>query len=578
MQQLVTITQQELGGKLHTGQPDSPELGTRGMQELFDAHPNLNTEKLNENARIQNQNNAAVQAHMDNTQNPHGVTREQVGLGSADNTADMDKPVSTAQQAAIGAVQHGVDALAANVLRKDNTLPYEPTGAYHPCTKAYADQLAFDAGAVTSVFGRAGAVTAQAGDYTPELVGAAPADETGAACNAAALGGVEASQYVQYPTHHTGNPVKLDTTAAQVALPAIKGCTKIDKPNPAADISPDNVATLTGVEYPAFMAADGQGNSNSATLPYTLYSLPNGVCDEYDALTGRFVQRVGKLVLDGTEPWVIQGYINSDDATAFNFFVTNMAASNNLYSTHFEPWIPFGNYKNKAYFTGNNTRFTFSVENSIIGITAEDSENTSVDKAKSYLSAQAAAGTPVTVLYELAEPIIRYHDLKLPCCDGQTTVSCADPVLQEMSVTVAGDKRVFDAERLGGTPSSKYAMIESGTWTPVGENCTVSNIVSALYTVCGNLVFLTARFTLTPISGSANPIMINNIPYFAKGFGVVSIGSFPRLAVNTTPAGVLNTSYIYFPTFSTTSSTTGLTGKQVYNSGLVDIAAVYTKI
>lgn len=38
--------------------------------------------------------------------------------------------------------------------------------------KAYADSLALDAGAVTSVFGRAGAVLPQAGDYTAAMVGA----------------------------------------------------------------------------------------------------------------------------------------------------------------------------------------------------------------------------------------------------------------------------------------------------------------------------------------------------------------------------------------------------------------------
>lgn len=35
------------------------------------------------------------------TDNPHSVTKAQVGLGNADNTSDMNKPVSTAQQAAI---------------------------------------------------------------------------------------------------------------------------------------------------------------------------------------------------------------------------------------------------------------------------------------------------------------------------------------------------------------------------------------------------------------------------------------------------------------------------------------------
>lgn len=40
-------------------------------------------------------------SHLANTNNPHSVTKSQVGLGSADNTSDQDKPVSTAQQAAL---------------------------------------------------------------------------------------------------------------------------------------------------------------------------------------------------------------------------------------------------------------------------------------------------------------------------------------------------------------------------------------------------------------------------------------------------------------------------------------------
>lgn len=39
--------------------------------------------------------------HTSNTSNPHSVTKTQVGLGNVDNTADMDKPVSTATQAAL---------------------------------------------------------------------------------------------------------------------------------------------------------------------------------------------------------------------------------------------------------------------------------------------------------------------------------------------------------------------------------------------------------------------------------------------------------------------------------------------
>lgn len=41
------------------------------------------------------------QAHAAATANPHSVTKAQVGLGNADNTADASKPVSAAQQAAL---------------------------------------------------------------------------------------------------------------------------------------------------------------------------------------------------------------------------------------------------------------------------------------------------------------------------------------------------------------------------------------------------------------------------------------------------------------------------------------------
>lgn len=48
--------------------------------------------------------NAALQelgAHKASTENPHGVTKTQVGLGSVDNTSDANKPVSTATQTAL---------------------------------------------------------------------------------------------------------------------------------------------------------------------------------------------------------------------------------------------------------------------------------------------------------------------------------------------------------------------------------------------------------------------------------------------------------------------------------------------
>lgn len=45
--------------------------------------------------------NAKIDSHIGNKSNPHGVTKAQVGLGNVNNTSDADKPVSTAQATAI---------------------------------------------------------------------------------------------------------------------------------------------------------------------------------------------------------------------------------------------------------------------------------------------------------------------------------------------------------------------------------------------------------------------------------------------------------------------------------------------
>lgn len=53
--------------------------------------------------------NNDMQVHRQDNRNPHRVDKAQVGLGNADNTADRDKPVSTAVQAAINEVQTNLD-------------------------------------------------------------------------------------------------------------------------------------------------------------------------------------------------------------------------------------------------------------------------------------------------------------------------------------------------------------------------------------------------------------------------------------------------------------------------------------
>lgn len=56
-----------------------------------------------------NENNSnfteSLENHINDTNNPHSVTKAQVGLGNVNNTSDLDKPISTATQAALNTKQ-----------------------------------------------------------------------------------------------------------------------------------------------------------------------------------------------------------------------------------------------------------------------------------------------------------------------------------------------------------------------------------------------------------------------------------------------------------------------------------------
>ena len=62
----------------------------------------------------------ALAAHTARTDNPHAVTKVQVGLGNVDNTADADKPVSAAAQAALDLKANAAETQASLALKADS--------------------------------------------------------------------------------------------------------------------------------------------------------------------------------------------------------------------------------------------------------------------------------------------------------------------------------------------------------------------------------------------------------------------------------------------------------------------------
>lgn len=133
------------------------------------------------------------------------------------------------------------------------------------------------------------------------------------------------------------------------------------------------------------------------------------VNDEYDAATGVENRRWKRVVFDGTEAWAV-----SATGTAGKYRV----------SLSIEDILPTATFSQASSCRCSHYA-TISADNTYhlqVGISANYGTSHGIfiyDDAydvqdvtgwKSYLAAQAAAGTPVTVVYRLAEPVVTRHD------------------------------------------------------------------------------------------------------------------------------------------------------------------------
>ena len=91
-------------------------------------------------------NSSDLTSHTTNTNNPHSVTKAQVGLGNVDNTSDVNKPISTATQNALDGKVSDVKidnkSVVSNMVVSLGTMATESASDYS--TKTVADTLYAD--------------------------------------------------------------------------------------------------------------------------------------------------------------------------------------------------------------------------------------------------------------------------------------------------------------------------------------------------------------------------------------------------------------------------------------------------
>lgn len=165
------------------------------------------------------------------------------------------------------------------------------------------------------------------------------------------------------------------------------------------------------------------GTTATLTLPETIYG------GTVDAVTGEGSEEVHGVQFNGTEAW-IQTTASSTGLSYFEYrfpdstdllpsSATSIAlARQSQKISHFKIGNPYSENVDDAGWVYN----TASAEAAIARIRASRFEN--VEEWKSYLAAQYAAGTPVTIAYKLAtpQPIQATGGQSIPALPGTNTV------------------------------------------------------------------------------------------------------------------------------------------------------------
>lgn len=155
-------------------------------------------------------------------------------------------------------------------------------------------------------------------------------------------------------------------------------------------ITPYVIANDENINYPYPLKSKVNEKINPINLPIPLRSLPNGTCDTIEE--NRLVQRVGKVVLNGSENWTESSSYNIIQIT----LVCNHKPQQNVF---------ISNIFNSV---GNHDKEGVSFRNSLnLWINKNRLTSPDIRGAKQWLSEN-----PVTIYYELATPII--HDLEIP--------------------------------------------------------------------------------------------------------------------------------------------------------------------
>lgn len=172
-----------------------------------------------------------------------------------------------------------------------------------------------------------------------------------------------------------------------------------------------NPSTLISVVSPVVTV-----NGTNYPISKTLYSSPNGVCDNYDLVTGKYNQKMSSVVITSTSSITLEGPF---------FKIVGIPRAKDDYingnslCTHFP---------NRHYHLDYGVCYFSSSYIISAGIILSDDDNaTKVSKLKTWLDAQQSNGNPVTLVYELeTHAAEQYVDPQLISLNEINNISISD--------------------------------------------------------------------------------------------------------------------------------------------------------
>ena len=198
----------------------------------------------------------------------------------------------------------------------------------------------------------------------------------------------------------SGNPITWEASDTEYLFPVVS---LEPKQAGSGDPSPENVRPISGYDSVTVTLSkdEAQVKQITLTLPETIYG------GTVDAISGNGSKEWEFVEFDGTESWYTWGVDNiTIGLTGFYYYMEIPVVANSAdYLTCRHLVFNSNSYGGAAIGFGISTAkdyWVFTVSNEIL--TNTESSTTAIDSWKSYLAAQADAGTPVQVAYKLATP------------------------------------------------------------------------------------------------------------------------------------------------------------------------------